>query len=233
MAGVSSFQLHFADFDIRTPGDRPDVLVAMNPAALKANLHDLPRGAVILADTAGEWFEIRNAGAAAVDLNGWTIMDTGLDSHVIDNGGPLVINPGEYKVIGVDAATMLGEGVTLFYQYAGVLLSNGDVLDGRESLSDSVVDHRHPRTAVGLTKEGRWFFFVGDGRNAVHSVGFTLDETARVLKSAGAVYALNLDGGGSSSIISEGAFWNVLSDGLERPVSYGVGAFPREVGTGK
>ncbi len=123
--------------------------------------------------------------------------------------------------------------MTQIIQGGPFLLSNGDVLDGRESLSDSVVDHRHPRTAVGLTKEGRWFFFVGDGRNAVHSVGFTLDETARVLKSAGAVYALNLDGGGSSSIISEGAFWNVLSDGLERPVSYGVGAFPREVGTGK
>ena len=52
VAGVSSFQVHFADFDIRTPGDRPDVLVVMNPAALKANLSDLPRGAVILADTA-------------------------------------------------------------------------------------------------------------------------------------------------------------------------------------
>ncbi len=52
VAGVSSFQLHFADFDIRTPGDRPDVLVAMNPAALKANLADLPRGGLIIADTA-------------------------------------------------------------------------------------------------------------------------------------------------------------------------------------
>jgi len=37
LPGVSSFQLHFADYDILTPGDRPDVLVAMNPAALKAN----------------------------------------------------------------------------------------------------------------------------------------------------------------------------------------------------
>ncbi len=51
VAGVSSFQLHFADFDIRTPGDRPDVLVAMNPAALKANLGDLARGGLIIADT--------------------------------------------------------------------------------------------------------------------------------------------------------------------------------------
>ncbi len=45
LPGVSSFQLHFADHDVLTPGDAPDVLVAMNPAALKANLDDLPRGA--------------------------------------------------------------------------------------------------------------------------------------------------------------------------------------------
>jgi len=52
LPGVSSFQVHFANYDIMTPGDRPDVLVAMNPAALKANIADLPRGGVIIADTA-------------------------------------------------------------------------------------------------------------------------------------------------------------------------------------
>ncbi|MFD6095058.1 2-oxoacid:acceptor oxidoreductase subunit alpha [Nocardiopsis flavescens] len=51
LPGVSSFQLHFADHDIMTPGDAPDVLVAMNPAALKANLGDLPRGATVIANT--------------------------------------------------------------------------------------------------------------------------------------------------------------------------------------
>ncbi|MGD0374800.1 MAG: 2-oxoacid:acceptor oxidoreductase subunit alpha [Streptosporangiaceae bacterium] len=51
LPGVSSFQLHFADHDILTPGDVPDVLVAMNPAALKANITDLPRGADIIANT--------------------------------------------------------------------------------------------------------------------------------------------------------------------------------------
>jgi 2-oxoglutarate ferredoxin oxidoreductase subunit alpha len=51
LPGVSSFQVHFADHDILTPGDAPDVLVAMNPAALKANLDDVPRGADIIANT--------------------------------------------------------------------------------------------------------------------------------------------------------------------------------------
>jgi 2-oxoglutarate ferredoxin oxidoreductase subunit alpha len=51
LPGVSSFQLHFADYDILTPGDRPDVLVAMNPAALKANVSDLPHGGVLIVNS--------------------------------------------------------------------------------------------------------------------------------------------------------------------------------------
>ncbi|MEV5910588.1 2-oxoacid:acceptor oxidoreductase subunit alpha [Streptomyces chartreusis] len=51
VAGVSSFQLHFADHDILTAGDRPDVLVAMNPAALKANVADLTAGGTLIIDT--------------------------------------------------------------------------------------------------------------------------------------------------------------------------------------
>ncbi|MBW0089848.1 2-oxoacid:acceptor oxidoreductase subunit alpha [Pseudonocardia sp. KRD-184] len=51
LPGVSSFQLHFANYDILTPGDRPDVLVAMNPAALKANVADLPPGGVLIVNT--------------------------------------------------------------------------------------------------------------------------------------------------------------------------------------
>jgi len=62
LPGVSSFQVHFADHDILTPGDAPDVLVAMNPAALRANLGDLPKGASIIVDTAD--FTSRNLSKA-------------------------------------------------------------------------------------------------------------------------------------------------------------------------
>jgi 2-oxoglutarate/2-oxoacid ferredoxin oxidoreductase subunit alpha len=51
LAGVSSFQLQFADHDILTPGDAPDVLIAMNPAALQANIKDLPRGGDLIVNT--------------------------------------------------------------------------------------------------------------------------------------------------------------------------------------
>jgi 2-oxoglutarate/2-oxoacid ferredoxin oxidoreductase subunit alpha len=67
LPGVSSFQLHFADHDILTPGDAPDVLVAMNPAALKANLSDVPRGADIIANT--DEFTKRNLGKVGYTAN--------------------------------------------------------------------------------------------------------------------------------------------------------------------
>jgi 2-oxoglutarate/2-oxoacid ferredoxin oxidoreductase subunit alpha len=51
LPGVSSFQLHFADYDILTPGDRPDVLVVMNPAALKTNIGDLAVGGTLIVNT--------------------------------------------------------------------------------------------------------------------------------------------------------------------------------------
>jgi 2-oxoglutarate/2-oxoacid ferredoxin oxidoreductase subunit alpha len=74
--GVSGFQLHFADHDILTPGDAPDVLVAMNPAALRANLGDLPKGATLILNT--DAFTPRNldkAGYAANPLEDGSLAD--------------------------------------------------------------------------------------------------------------------------------------------------------------
>ena len=65
--GVSSFQVQIADFDILTPGDEADVLVAMNPAALKANLIDLRPGGMIIANE--EAFEERNLAKAGYETN--------------------------------------------------------------------------------------------------------------------------------------------------------------------
>jgi 2-oxoglutarate/2-oxoacid ferredoxin oxidoreductase subunit alpha len=67
IAGVSSFQVHLADFDILTPGDVPSLLVAMNPAALKANLSDLAPGASIIANV--DSFEPRNLEKAGYAAN--------------------------------------------------------------------------------------------------------------------------------------------------------------------
>jgi 2-oxoglutarate ferredoxin oxidoreductase subunit alpha len=79
LPGVSSFQLHFADHDILTPGDAPDVLVAMNPAALRANVRDLPSGATIIVDTHD--FTARNLARAGYDAN--PLEDGSLERHTV------------------------------------------------------------------------------------------------------------------------------------------------------
>jgi 2-oxoglutarate/2-oxoacid ferredoxin oxidoreductase subunit alpha len=67
LPGVSSFQIQIADFDILTAGDRPDVLVAMNPAALKANVGDLPRGGLIIVNS--DEFTKRNLAKVGYEAN--------------------------------------------------------------------------------------------------------------------------------------------------------------------
>jgi 2-oxoglutarate ferredoxin oxidoreductase subunit alpha len=79
LPGVSSFQVHFADYDILTPGDAPNVLVAMNPAALKANLTELPRGADIIVNT--DEFTKRNLAKVGYQAN--PLEDGSLDGYVL------------------------------------------------------------------------------------------------------------------------------------------------------
>src|SRR5262249_29954352 len=67
LPGVSGFQLNFSNHDIRTPGDEPNVLVAMNPAALKVNLPDLEQGGILITNT--DAFNENNLKKAGYDSN--------------------------------------------------------------------------------------------------------------------------------------------------------------------
>ena len=77
LPGVSGFQVHFADHDILTPGDAPNVLVAMNPAALKTNLKDLPRGGTLIVNT--DAFSEKNLQKAGYATN--PLEDGSLDEY--------------------------------------------------------------------------------------------------------------------------------------------------------
>jgi len=102
LPGVSSFQVHFADHDILTPGDAPDVLVAMNPAALRANLGDLPKGAAIVVDTHD--FTARNLTKAGYSDN--PLEDESLaeyDVHALDLTGMTVEAVKEFGLSRKDA----------------------------------------------------------------------------------------------------------------------------------
>jgi 2-oxoglutarate ferredoxin oxidoreductase subunit alpha len=86
LPGVSSFQVHFANYDILTPGDRPDVLVAMNPAALRANTPDLRAGATVIVDSHA--FTERNlvkAGYQVSPLDDGSLEE--LNVHAVDMTG--------------------------------------------------------------------------------------------------------------------------------------------------
>src|SRR5262249_17878664 len=87
LPGVSAFQLRFASFDIHTPGDAPDVLVAMNPAALKAHIKDLKKDGVLILNTAS--FSALDLKKARYEkdprtdgsLDGWRVIEVDLETR--------------------------------------------------------------------------------------------------------------------------------------------------------
>ena len=79
LAGVSAFQVNISDHDILTPGDFPSVLVAMNPAALRANLDDVPRGGTLIVNS--DAFEERNLNKAGYATN--PLTDGALDGFTV------------------------------------------------------------------------------------------------------------------------------------------------------
>ena len=99
LAGVSSFQVHISDHEISTPGDTPNVLVAMNPAALKANLADLVAGSTLLINS--DAFEQRNLDKAGYasnpllddSLSAFHVFDIPMTSITVEATKPLGVKP--------------------------------------------------------------------------------------------------------------------------------------------
>src|SRR5262245_34054488 len=87
--GVSGFQVHFSSQDVFTPGDAPDVLVAMNPAALKTNLRDLKKGGLLILNTGA--FNATNLKKAGYEvsplennsLDGYTVLSIDITKHTV------------------------------------------------------------------------------------------------------------------------------------------------------
>ncbi len=99
------------------------------------------------------------------------------------------------------------------------LLANG-IYVGGEGFRASFADRRHPRSAIGRLADGRIVLVVVGGRQPYHSLGMTLIELAGTLRALGVTDAMNLDGGGSSTLVVRGVVINLPSDELgERPVS--------------
>lgn len=104
-----------------------------------------------------------------------------------------------------------------------VLLKNGEIVNSYEAelfLSDVGCDRNNPRTAVGVTADGKMVFFVCEGREMTEGVkGLTTAEVAAILKDLGCTEAINLDGGGSSCMLVCGKETIKPSDGSQRSVA--------------
>jgi hypothetical protein len=111
----------FGAGDSGTPGAANDCPVLI-PVVV---IHEIMQNPNAVLDSDGEWFELLNAGAGPVDINGWTIADNDIDSQLIDNGGPLVIPVGGFVVLGINADSGTNGGVTVDYEYSEFFLSNG------------------------------------------------------------------------------------------------------------
>lgn len=94
------------------------------------------------------------------------------------------------------------------------LINNGkiDITWEQEKASRAFVFNRHPRTAVAKMKDGKFLMITVDGRQPGVSVGMTLQELAEYLLSIGATDAMNLDGGGSTTMVLDGKVVNKPSD---------------------
>ncbi len=91
-----------------------------------------------------------------------------------------------------------------------VLVNNGNIVEDftSEQTFESFLVNRHPRTAVGIKKNGEWVFVVVDGHFDKLFDGMTVKELAELMLELGCVEALNLDGGGSSTMVLEGTVIN-------------------------
>jgi hypothetical protein len=86
---------------------------------------------------------------------------------------------------------------------------------------------RNPRTMIGTDRQGRLLLVEVDGRYAAHSQGLSIPEAGSLMRSLGAVEAMNLDGGGSSTMVAGGELVNTPSDATgERPVGDAVVVLP-------
>lgn len=131
------------------------------------------------------------------------------------------ISIGEKIILDLRIETQDGKRIVNALGGGPRLLKGGNIFitSEAENFKPDITSLRAPRTAVGLTRYGELFITVVDGRQPDLSIGMTLEELAEFLFKEGVVDALNLDGGGSSTMVVNGKLLNSPSDGKERKIS--------------
>lgn len=158
-------------------------------------------------------------GNSAIPAGGYVLSGHGRGREALR----AVFRPGDHVTLRLrlvpESSDPRWEGVRQVIGGGPRLLAEG-IYAGGEGFRPLFVDKRHPRTAIGRLADGRILLVVVGGRQPYHSLGMTLPELAFTLRRLGVTDALNLDGGGSSTLVVRGVVVNLPSDELgERPVS--------------
>ncbi len=165
--------------------------------------------------------ELREGNSCPIPFTGGVLIGTGENTTFLQN-----LQPGDTVQIRLE---LRGEQAELWRKVQEAvaggpwLVRNGRVLANSELEVGgfnraSFVERRHPRTAIGRTAKGEVLWVTVDGRQA-HSQGVSLAELAQLMKRYGAVEAINLDGGGSTTLVVFNQVINSPSDGTERAVA--------------
>lgn len=178
---------------------------------------------------------------AAIDANGMVIEVSNGDlpippgGYVISSQGksyPWLVGHLQPGVRALVYTQLSGKWEGVRYAVGGgptIVRAGKPYVNARQERFDShIASGRAPRTAIGYTREGYALMVTVDGRQPKHSVGCTLHELARLMIELGAIEAINLDGGGSSTMVVGGQAVNKVSGGTERYVSNVIGIFKRD-----
>ena len=155
---------------------------------------------------------------------GGLLMMNGVEYHAVDKGGFFAILKDGTAIIGTkdDWNTYKSQAQEAIGGFGTTLIKDGEIV---VTATDNYYADRAPRTAVGITKTGKVVFMVLDGRQEPFSCGGSMIEIAQIMREAGCVQAINLDGGGSSTFVArqegddELSVMNSPSDGSARSVS--------------
>lgn len=110
------------------------------PPGLGLMISEIMKDPTGITDANGEWFELFNPTSQPIDINGWTIQDAGTDTHVINNGGPLIVPAGGYLILGSNADPLLNGNVPVAYQYSFFFLANADDEIILKDLGGAIID---------------------------------------------------------------------------------------------
>jgi len=175
-----------------------------------------------------------NEGALEISVRDGKVVAVGNGNLPIPPGGYLLFAHGTKKellqglapdsLVQVEVALTtdwLSQGVVHILSGGPRLVKGGQafITGQQEKFRPDITQGRAPRSALGLTADQKLLLVAVSGRQPSRSVGLTLDELAQLMIKQGAVEAMNLDGGGSSTLLVQGQVVNLPSDGQERKIS--------------